>query len=68
MIFCVFCFFLFSFTRSQNLFAFGDADGKSVDAKLQHPLAVCYHEDEDVVYVADSYNHKVCNKLIMLTV
>eukprot|EP00111_Clytia_hemisphaerica_P020720 TCONS_00061102-protein len=42
-----------------NLFAYGDQDGKSVDAKLQHPLAVVYDQQDDVVYVADSYNHKI---------
>lgn len=43
----------------QNLFAFGDKDGKGVDAKLQHPLAVCIHNDGQTLLVADSYNHKV---------
>ena len=43
----------------QNLFAYGDADGKGIDAKLQHPLAVEYNCTNGFVYVADSYNHKV---------
>ncbi|XP_071776441.2 NHL repeat-containing protein 2 [Centroberyx gerrardi] len=42
-----------------NLFAFGDADGKGVDAKLQHPLAVAWAPEQSLLYVADSYNHKI---------
>lgn len=42
-----------------NLFAFGDVDGKGVDAKLQHPLDVAWAPDQGLLYVADSYNHKI---------
>jgi sugar lactone lactonase YvrE len=42
-----------------DLFAYGDADGKGVDAKLQHPLGVARDDDENVTYVTDTYNHKV---------
>ncbi|XP_055031973.2 NHL repeat-containing protein 2 isoform X2 [Misgurnus anguillicaudatus] len=42
-----------------NLFAFGDIDGKGIDAKLQHPLGVCWDEGNSLLYVADSYNHKI---------
>ncbi|KAF7666538.1 hypothetical protein LDENG_00102920 [Lucifuga dentata] len=42
-----------------NLFAFGDVDGKGVDAKLQHPLGVAWDPEQSLLYVADSYNHKV---------
>ncbi|XP_051522840.1 NHL repeat-containing protein 2 isoform X2 [Myxocyprinus asiaticus] len=42
-----------------NLFAFGDVDGKGVDAKLQHPLGVSWDEGRSLLYVADSYNHKI---------
>nr|XP_057917695.1 NHL repeat-containing protein 2 [Doryrhamphus excisus] len=42
-----------------NLFAFGDVDGKGVDAKLQHPLGVAWSREESLLYVVDSYNHKV---------
>ncbi|XP_056325360.1 NHL repeat-containing protein 2 [Danio aesculapii] len=42
-----------------NLFAFGDVDGKGIDAKLQHPLGVSWDEGRSVLYVADSYNHKI---------
>ena len=43
----------------QNLFAFGDVDGKGYDVKLQHPLAVAWNSHEQRLYVADSYNHKI---------
>lgn len=42
-----------------NLFAFGDVDGKGVDAKLQHPLGVTWSPEQNLLYVADSYNHKI---------
>ncbi|XP_028989568.1 NHL repeat-containing protein 2 [Betta splendens] len=42
-----------------NLFAFGDVDGKAVDAKLQHPLGVAWAPEQSLLYVADSYNHKI---------
>ncbi|KAM3860171.1 NHL repeat-containing protein 2 [Diretmus argenteus] len=42
-----------------NLFAFGDVDGKGVDAKLQHPLGVAWAPEQSSLYVADSYNHKI---------
>lgn len=42
-----------------NLFAFGDVDGKGVDAKLQHPLGVAWDASKNLLYVADSYNHKI---------
>ncbi|XP_017338651.1 NHL repeat-containing protein 2 isoform X1 [Ictalurus punctatus] len=42
-----------------NLFAFGDVDGKGVDAKLQHPLGVAWDASKSLLYVADSYNHKI---------
>ena len=49
------------FFSSQNLFAFGDHDGKGVEAKLQHPLAVAWNPHSQKLFVADSYNHKVIN-------
>nr|XP_023652750.1 NHL repeat-containing protein 2 isoform X1 [Paramormyrops kingsleyae] len=42
-----------------NLFAFGDVDGAGVSAKLQHPLAVAWSRQKQLLYVADSYNHKI---------
>ena len=53
-----FFFFDISIVYLQNLFAYGDVDGKGIDAKLQHPLGVAV-QDESTVIVADSYNHKV---------
>lgn len=45
--------------RFQNLFAFGDKDGALCDAKLQHLLGLAISETENVLYVADTYNHKL---------
>ena len=43
----------------QDLFAFGDQDGRALDVKLQHPLAVAWNSLSDKLIVADSYNNKV---------
>ena len=40
-----------------GLFTFGDQDGRGDAVRLQHPLGVAYANG--VVYVADTYNHKV---------
>jgi DNA-binding beta-propeller fold protein YncE len=40
-----------------DLFEFGDTDGKGDAVRFQHPLAVTVHDG--VVYVADTYNHKI---------
>ncbi|XP_012873182.1 PREDICTED: NHL repeat-containing protein 2 [Dipodomys ordii] len=42
-----------------NLFAFGDVDGLGINAKLQHPLGVAWDKKKNLLYVADSYNHKI---------
>ncbi|XP_039631925.1 NHL repeat-containing protein 2 isoform X3 [Polypterus senegalus] len=42
-----------------NLFAFGDIDGVGFNAKLQHPLGVAWNKQKGLLYVADSYNHKI---------
>nr|XP_058154343.1 NHL repeat-containing protein 2 isoform X2 [Dasypus novemcinctus] len=42
-----------------NLFAFGDMDGVGINAKLQHPLGVTWDKKRNLLYVADSYNHKI---------
>ncbi|KAM4032031.1 NHL repeat-containing protein 2 isoform 2-T2 [Anomaloglossus baeobatrachus] len=42
-----------------NLFAFGDIDGSGVHVKLQHPLGVSWEQNAGILYVADSYNHKI---------
>ncbi|MCS7156897.1 MAG: thioredoxin-like domain-containing protein [Blastocatellia bacterium] len=41
----------------EDLFVFGDRDGPSSRARLQHPLGVAFHEG--VIYVADTYNNKI---------
>jgi len=40
-----------------GLFDFGDEDGIGKEAKLQHDIAVQYHDGK--VYVADTYNSKI---------
>ena len=42
---------------SGDLFGFGDRDGVGDDVLLQHPLGIAARDD--VLYVADSFNHKV---------
>ena len=44
----------------QNLFAFGDIDGKGVECRLQHCIGITFDDLNDCLFVADSYNHKVC--------
>jgi thiol-disulfide isomerase/thioredoxin len=41
----------------KGLFIFGDEDGRFPEARLQHPIGV--HYNENALYIADSYNHKV---------
>ncbi|KAF2981219.1 hypothetical protein EK904_014570 [Melospiza melodia maxima] len=48
-----------SSTVRTNLFAFGDVDGAGINAKLQHPLGVTWDKKRQLLYVADSYNHKI---------
>jgi hypothetical protein len=40
-----------------DLFDYGDIDGDSATARLQHPLGVIHHNG--LLYVADTYNHKI---------
>lgn len=56
-----------------NLFAYGDQDGKGYEAKLQHPLDVCFLKNNFLI-VADSYNNslklidiktKLCRKIFI---
>ena len=44
---------------AENLFAFGDKEGRGARARFQHPLAVCFDDKRKVLYVADSYNHRI---------
>lgn len=41
----------------KGLFDFGDRDGSTSQALLQHPLGLAWHAGK--LYVADSYNHRV---------
>lgn len=41
------------------MFAFGDVDGAGINAKLQHPLGITWDKKRKLLYVADSYNHKI---------
>jgi len=34
-------------------------DGQNEEAKLQHPLGVCFINEKNVVAVTDTYNHKI---------
>lgn len=43
----------------RNLFAYGDRDGVGSEARLQHPLALCWWEQRQRLIVADTYNHKL---------
>ncbi|XP_076651619.1 NHL repeat-containing protein 2 isoform X2 [Halictus rubicundus] len=42
-----------------DLHDFGDSDGVRYAVKLQHPLGITWHSKEHVVYIADTYNHKI---------
>jgi len=46
---------------ADNLFRFGDVDGRGNAVKLQHPLAVAVApaSSPELVYIADSYNHRI---------
>jgi DNA-binding beta-propeller fold protein YncE len=41
----------------QGLFEFGDVDGVGPIVRLQHPTGLA--ADQDLLYIADSYNHKI---------
>jgi thiol-disulfide isomerase/thioredoxin len=41
----------------EDLFEFGDQDGKGPAVRLQHPLGVVHHDGW--LYVADTYNNKI---------
>ncbi len=40
-----------------DLFVFGDVDGSEENVRLQHPLGIT--QREGVLYIADTYNHKI---------
>jgi len=41
----------------KGLFDFGDVDGNSNEAKLQHPLGLSIHDE--YLYITDTYNNKI---------
>lgn len=43
----------------ENLFAFGDKEGRGAMARFQHPLAVLFDDKNQLLYVSDSYNHRI---------
>ncbi|MFW6074520.1 MAG: alkyl hydroperoxide reductase [Chloroflexota bacterium] len=43
----------------QDLFDWGDIDGRLADALLQHPAGVVTDSATGLIYVADSYNNKI---------
>lgn len=43
----------------QGLFEFGDVDGAGGEARLQHPTGLAAEREGGLIYVADSYNHKI---------
>ncbi len=42
-----------------NLFAFGDKEGRGTSVRFQHPLGVVHDAKRNVVYVADTYNNRI---------
>ena len=40
-----------------GLFEFGDVDGDDFRVRFQHPIGITHHDG--VLYVADTYNHKI---------
>lgn len=41
----------------EDLFIFGDRDGKASEVRLQHPLGITYYKK--MLYIADTYNSKI---------
>ncbi len=41
----------------EDLFVFGDTDGKGAEVRLQHPLGVINYNG--LIYIADTYNHRI---------
>ncbi|KAK1122536.1 hypothetical protein K0M31_008987 [Melipona bicolor] len=48
-----------------DLHDYGDIDGAKYQAKLQHPLGIAWYPKENIVYITDTYNHKI--KMIDVT-
>jgi len=43
----------------EGLFEFGDQDGAGKEVRLQYPMDVAYSEADKMVYIADTFNHKI---------
>lgn len=43
----------------KGLFDFGDIDGLGNNVRLQHPLGIVYNTSDNLIYIADTYNHKI---------
>ncbi len=43
----------------QGLFEFGDRDGRTAEARLQHPLDVAYDGTRRILWICDTFNHKI---------
>lgn len=43
----------------QGLFEFGDIDGVGAEVRLQHPTGIAAAQQPPLLYIADSYNHKI---------
>ena len=47
-----------------DLFVFGDVDGSEHNVRLQHPIGITF--EDGVIYIADTYNHKI-KKILPMT-
>ncbi|HED15857.1 MAG TPA: redoxin domain-containing protein [Gammaproteobacteria bacterium] len=43
----------------EGLFEFGDQDGSGKEVRLQHPMDVAYSPSDKIIYIADTFNHKI---------
>ncbi len=43
----------------QGLFEFGDVDGNGPTVRLQHAAGLSFSEEDSLVVIADTYNHKI---------
>lgn len=43
----------------EGLFVFGDKDGPCNTARLQHPVGITCDQSRKLIWIADTYNHKI---------
>lgn len=43
----------------EGLFVFGDSDGPGSSARLQHPAGITCDQSRKLLWIADTYNHKI---------